>query len=81
MIFFKYQEAKIKDRIRNLRSYNTTFFIEMEQKQLQWFHHVKITDSESERKDCGKIKNFLSINPYKMEMLLQEEEDKLKRNV
>lgn len=50
----------------------------------QWFHHVKITDSESERKDCGKIKeirNFLSINPYKMEMVLQEEEDKLKRNI
>lgn len=74
----------MKDRIRNLRSCNATFFIEMEQKQLQWFHHVKVTDSESERKDCARIKeirNFLYVNPYKMEMVLQEEEDKLKRNV
>jgi hypothetical protein len=58
----------------------------VEEKQLQLIHHVTITDSKLKRKDCGKIKemgNFLSINPCKMEKVLQEkeEEDKLKRNI
>jgi hypothetical protein len=47
----------------------------VEEKQLQWFHIVELTEGKSRRKDCGKIeeiRKFLSLNPYKMEMALQE---------